>query len=125
MITSFIIFDINSNLYEGIFMAELKLLLGRRIKELRKNKNIKQEELAEIINIAARNLSNIETGKCFPSPENMEKIASALNCKVKDLFDFEHQQDNKDLYNEILSRLKPVSRERLQDLYKITRVLTE
>ncbi|MBQ8459029.1 helix-turn-helix transcriptional regulator [bacterium] len=106
-------------------MTELKVLLGRRIKELRKNQNIKQEELAEKINIATRNLSNLETGRCFPSPENLEKIAIALNCKVKDLFDFEHQKDNSELFKEIINRIKPVNRERLQDFYKITCALTD
>ncbi len=104
---------------------ELKKLLGRRIQELRKSKSMKQDELAEIINIATRNLSNIETGRCFPSPENIEKIANALNCKIKDLFDFEHQQDNEDLYKGIVERIKPVSRDRLQDIYKITKALID
>ena len=49
-------------------MSELKKLLGRRVQELRKARKIKQEELAEMINIATRNMSNIETGRCFPSP---------------------------------------------------------
>lgn len=106
-------------------MAELKKLLGRRIQELRKANNLKQEELAEIINIATRNLSNIETGRCFPSPENIEKLANALNCKIKDLFDFDHQQDDVDLYDEITSRIKTIPRDRLQDIYKITKSLLD
>ena len=100
-------------------MTELKLLLGRRIKEIRKNKNLKQEELAEAIGIATRNLSNIETGRCFPSANSLEKISKTLNCKVKDLFDFEHQKDDVDLAQEIVSKLKTVNRTRLQDFYKI------
>ena len=71
-------------------MSELKKLLGRRVQELRKSNGIKQESFAETIGIATRNLSNIETGKCFPAPDTLEKIAAALNCKVKDLFDFDH-----------------------------------
>lgn len=106
-------------------MAELKKLLGRRIQELRKANNLKQEELAEIINIATRNLSNIETGRCFPSPDNIEKLAKALNCKIKDLFDFDHQQDDVDLYDEIIARIKPISRDRLQDIYKVTKALLD
>lgn len=105
-------------------MSELKKLLGRRIQELRKKRAIKQESLAEMIAIAPRNLSNIETGKCFPSPENIEKIAKVLGVKIKDLFDFEHQQDDKDLYAEIIQRIKPVNRDRLQDFYKIIVSLT-
>lgn len=109
----------------GLSMSELKKLLGRRIKELRKQNNLKQEELAEIINIATRNLSNIETGNCFPSPDNLEKISAALNCKVRDLFDFEHHQEPENLVKEIIERLKPVDGIKLKYLYKITKALTE
>ena len=104
---------------------ELKKLLGRRIKELRKQHNLKQEELAEIINIATRNLSNIETGNCFPSPENLEKIANALSCKIKDLFDFDHHQEPEDLLSEIVERIKPVDTAKLKYIYKITKALTD
>lgn len=105
-------------------MSDLRKLLGRRIQEIRKSKNIKQETLAENIGIAPRNLSNIETGNCFPAPENLQKIANALDCKVKDLFDFEHQMDNQDLFQSIIDKIKPVNRERLQELYKIVDALT-
>ena len=106
-------------------MSEVKKLLGRRVQELRKLQNIKQEQLAELIGIAPRNLSNIETGRTFPSPENLEKIAKVLGVKIKDLFDFEHQQDDIDLFSEIVNKIKPVNRERLQDFYKIVLSLTE
>ncbi len=106
-------------------MSEVKKLLGRRIQELRKRQKIKQEQLAELIGIAPRNLSNIETGRTFPSPENLEKIANILNVKIKDLFDFDHQKDDADLYSEIINRIKPANRERLQDFYKIILSLTD
>ena len=106
-------------------MSEVKKLLGRRVQELRKSQNINQEKLAELIGIAPRNLSDIETGRTFPSPENLEKIAKVLGVKIKDLFDFEHQQDDIDLFSEIVNRIKPVNRERLQDFYKIVLSLTE
>lgn len=41
-------------------MEEIKHLLGKRIREIRKAKNISQEKLAELVGIEKRNLSNIE-----------------------------------------------------------------
>ncbi len=108
-----------------VCMAELKKLLGRRIQELRKKHGIKQEKLAELIGIAPRNMSNIETGRSFPSPENIEKISNVLNLKIKELFDFDHQQDDIDLLTDIVTRVKPIKGEKLQDLYKIVRALTD
>lgn len=43
-----------------------KKLLGRRIKELIKQKNISQEKLAEIVDIEPTALSNIVTGRNYP-----------------------------------------------------------
>ena len=106
-------------------MSELKKLFGRRIQEIRKLNNMKQETLAEKIGIAPRNLSNIETGRCFPSPDSLERLAEALNCKIKDLFDFEHNQDSADLFKEIDKRLKNINRNKLQDYYKILKALTD
>ncbi|MFI3301199.1 MAG: helix-turn-helix transcriptional regulator [Candidatus Gastranaerophilales bacterium] len=104
-------------------MSKVKKLFGLRIKELRKEKEITQDYFAEMIEIATRNLSKIETGKCFPSPEKLEKIATSLGCEIKDLFDFEHHKENDDLMNEIIKSIQPISRSRLQDIYKITKAL--
>ncbi len=70
-------------------MNNIKELLGLRIKELRKQKGITQEKLAEMINIDQRNLSNIECGVTFPS-KSLGEITKALNISLTDLFDFEH-----------------------------------
>lgn len=48
---------------------KLKKLLGERIKRLRKNRNLTQEQLAEMIEIAPRNLSRIEVGESFVTAE--------------------------------------------------------
>ena len=42
-----------------------KKLLGKRIKELIKQKNISQEKLAELVGIELTSLSNIVTGRNF------------------------------------------------------------
>ena len=70
-------------------MNDIKKLLGKRIKELRKAQGISQQQLAELANIDQRNLSHIECGDTFPSRALLE-ISGALNIDLKDLFDFEH-----------------------------------
>lgn len=51
-----------------------KKLLGRRIKELIKKKNISQEKLAELIGIEPTALSNIVTGRNYPLMSTLEKL---------------------------------------------------
>ncbi|MBP3821501.1 helix-turn-helix transcriptional regulator [bacterium] len=70
-------------------MDDIKILLGKRIKELRKAKNWTQEYFAEKLNIDQRSLSAIECGLNFPT-KNFVKIAQVLNIELKELFDFEH-----------------------------------
>ena len=70
-------------------MNDIKKLIGKRIKELRKAQGISQQQLAELANIDQRNLSHIECGDTFPSRSLLD-LAKALNIELKDLFDFEH-----------------------------------
>jgi len=48
-------------------MAERKKLLGARIKELRKQADLSQDQLAEKVGIDGKYLSRIEVGKRYPS----------------------------------------------------------
>ncbi len=99
-------------------MLDFKKKFGRRLAELRKKQGLSQEEVAEKIDIAPRNLSKIETGVTFPSIENLEKIISVLNCKTSDLFEFEHLADSDDLRNAVIKMVKNIDNEKLTMLYK-------
>ena len=103
-------------------MKDIKILLGKRIKELRKKLNISQQELAEKINVDARNLSNIECGISFPS-KTLGELAFALNVTLPELFDFEHLNlDRKNLKDEI-QNLKTLSDEDLKIIYKLIKAM--
>ncbi len=71
---------------------DVKKLLGSRIKELRKFRKMTQEKLAELIDIEPNNVSKIEIGKNYPSPDNLAKIALALNIEIYELFMFDNGQ---------------------------------
>ena len=47
-------------------MTCVKDLFSKRIKELRKAKNLTQEQFAELIGIDPRNIIKIENGQTFP-----------------------------------------------------------
>ena len=51
------------------------MILGERIRLLRKEKNWSQAELAKKVNSDARQISLYENGKIIPSPEMIVKIA--------------------------------------------------
>lgn len=65
-----------------------KKLLGKRIKELRKNKGYTQEQLSELVGIETSSLSGIESGRFFPSLHVLEKMSVILNIQLVEFFNF-------------------------------------
>ena len=100
----------------------LKNKLGKRIKELRKNKRLSQEKLSEMIDIAQNTLSGIENGDNFCTAETLEKIIIGLEIEPLELFDFGHQKDNETLLIEINNMLKNTP-EKIPEVYKIIKAI--
>ncbi len=99
-------------------MNDIKLLLGKRIKELRKAQKISQQQLAEAANIDQRSLSHIECGDTFPSKALLE-LAQALRVDLKELFDFEHLAINTyDMKQFIINEIDTLSEENIKTIYR-------
>lgn len=80
---------------------QIKKLIGKKIQEIRKKKKITQDYLAELIGVETPSISNIETGKYFPSAENLDKILEVLKIQPNELFLCEYNEDSHTLINEI------------------------
>ena len=98
--------------------TNLSKRLGLRIKELRIAKNLKQCDMADLLDMERSNLTRIESGKQRPSDENLEKIAKILNIELYELFDNEHLKDKKDLVNSLKDLLDTLEENELRYLYK-------
>ena len=96
-----------------------KKLLGKRIKELRKNAGLTQERLAELINIETTSLSGIESGRHFPSLPTLEKIAQNLNIEMKVLFDFAHLQSIDAMKEEIINSIDKLDENKISLIYRL------
>ena len=102
-------------------MTNIKLLLGRRIKEYRKKLNLTQAKLAELVNVDNKHISCIESGKNFPSADLIDRLATALKIEPKDLFEYYHLQDSKNLKQDIIYILDNLSDVELEHTYKYIR----
>lgn len=103
----------------GDFMkTNLSKRLGLRIKELRNSKNLKQCEMADLLDMERSNLTRIESGKQRPSDENLEKIAKILNIELYELFDNEHLKDKKELVDSLKNLIETLDEKELRYLYK-------
>lgn len=61
--------------------------LGEKVKKLRKNHGLTQEELAVKIGVSSAYIGFIEQGQRNPSINTADKIARVLGVKFSDLFD--------------------------------------
>jgi len=81
---------------------QTKDLLGARIREIRKLRQLSQEKMAEKVGVEPKQISRIEGGKSYPSMDTLESIAVALNVEMKDLLDFHHLTPKENLAEEAL-----------------------
>lgn len=64
-------------------------LIGEQIARLRKERELTQSQLAELIDVSTETISRLERGVSIPSIRTLEKISTALHISMKGLFDFE------------------------------------
>lgn len=101
-----------------------KTKLGLRIKEIRKRQGFSQEKLAELVSIEPTALSNIETGRNYPSFKTLEKILVVLKSSYSEMFSFSHHEKTENLVKEINKILEKYP-DKVSDFYKIAKALVE
>lgn len=69
-------------------MATLRSKFGKRLREIRAQRRMTQEQFAEALDMSVDFLSLIERGRNAPSFETLDKIAKRLRMTVADLFAF-------------------------------------
>lgn len=84
----------------------IKKQFGKRLRDLRINKELTQEKMAESIGIQPENYSRIENGLSFPRPENIEKISKVLDVEVAELFQFTSLDNYEKILNALINKLK-------------------
>lgn len=95
----------------------IKLLLGNKIKEIRKHRKMTQEQLAECVGIETSSISNIENGKYYPSAENLNNIIQTLDINPFDLLISEYHAEPKILLNELVTAMNK-NEKLLKQIYK-------
>lgn len=66
----------------------LNVLVGMRIRQIRLQKDMSQEEFAWLIGVHRTYLGQLERAEKNVSIKNIEKICKALKIEPKDFFDF-------------------------------------
>lgn len=104
---------------------KVKTLLGKRIKQIRQSLNLTQFVLGEKIDINQRQVAQIESGNSFPSLQTLVKLADVYNCEIKDLFNYNHLDEENKLKENIVSLISHLDKKDTQLLYALVKIIRE
>ena len=100
--------------------------LGEKIKEIRKSKNISQEQLANMLKINRNYLSRIETGKSDPNSNILKQISEIFNIDLNSLLDINTDKlANSEKIKYITSSCKDLHDKDLDFLVRIISIMKE
>ena len=105
-------------------MKELDFaLIGRRIKEVRNEKHLTQDFLANATNVNVSHISNIETNKVKVSLTLLVSICNALEITLDYLLENEYSNPTSVIEKELFNTIKDMDNTKLEMLLRIAKVL--
>lgn len=70
-------------------------ILKNRLEELRKQRDIKQEDLATALEVSRQTIGSLENGRYNPSIILAFKIARYFHMNIEEIFIYEEEKDEK------------------------------
>ena len=67
--------------------------MKNRLEEIRKQRGLRQEELAEAMGVSRQTISSLENGRYNPSVILAIKLARYFEMKVEDIFIYDEEKD--------------------------------
>ncbi len=104
-------------------MADLKNIIGKNIKKIRKTRKWTQAQLAERVGIEPVSIARIETGLTFPKEENLVAIAKSLSVDVSDLF-VDRIPDKKNTIKYIQTAINALDKRDLEIISNLVKTMT-
>ena len=97
--------------------------IGKRIREVRSNKHLTQEYLADATGVNVSHISNIELNKVKVRLSLLVQICNALDVSMDYLLENEYHKPTSALENELLITIRDLPKEKQETLLKIAKVL--
>lgn len=67
-------------------MNDIKKRFGKRLRKIRRAKDLTQEQLADQVGVSLNFIGQLERGENSPSFETVQKIAEVLEVDISELF---------------------------------------
>ena len=107
-------------------MGEILTVFGKRLRSLRRAKDLTQEQVAERAGLSLQSVGEIERGRGNPTLVNVERLSDALNVELTELFDLgDTKMTMAQAKEELLSLLGGANEEELRSILTIARVLIQ
>ncbi|MEK5257584.1 helix-turn-helix transcriptional regulator [Paenibacillus sp. FSL F4-0125] len=101
-------------------MSDVVKRVGDRIRRLRKDKGLSQEQLAELSGLHTNYVGQVERGEKNLTIETLQKVVGGLGVSLEEFFRFLDPMDRKDTLGQIVEMLSERS---AQDQVMALRVL--
>ncbi|WP_428561135.1 MAG: helix-turn-helix domain-containing protein [Solidesulfovibrio sp. DCME] len=107
-------------------MGEILKIFGKRLRSLRRAKDMTQEQVAERAGLSLQSVGEIERGRGNPTLVNVERLSEALSVELTELFDLgDVKMTREQAVQEILARLEGATEEQVRALLTMVRVLIQ
>ncbi len=106
-------------------MAQIKKLLGKRIRYIRKRNDLSQEKFAELICLDPNSVSRIECGVHYPSMDTLERISTVLKVEIRDLFIFNNKESAEEMRSFLVKTATEVGVDKLRELVRVARRIVD
>ncbi len=96
---------------------------GDNLKQIRKSKNISQEELAEKLGVSRQSVSKWETGENYPSMYNIMCLCDIFKCKINNLV-HESMSDINSLDEEVKMNVVKFKEEKQKKVKVLSKIIS-
>lgn len=98
--------------------------IGTFIKDLRKEKDLTQEQLAEVMNVSRRTVSRWETARSMPDIDVLIELADYFDVEVREILDGERKKKEEyNMVNETVLKMADYSNEEKEKMRKRIHIL--
>ncbi len=99
----------------------MKLMIGENIRRLRRDKDVTQEQLAEIFGVSYQSVSRWENGMCYPDMELLPTIAQFFGTTVDSLMGVNEQLEKKKVDAYLLEFQNAISVGNVEECIRVAR----
>lgn len=104
-------------------MSTVQKLFGKKIKAIRRSREVTQEQLAELSGLSLQYIGEIERGTRNPSLTSMESLAKALDLPIAELLNMdEFKLSTEELRTILAKQIESADEERLRAFFHVSQV---